>query len=689
MEKNLSEGSQIFSSKIQSIIAEFSRSIRSRNKKNSLPWINADILKLMKERDLALKMAIRTKFYHDKYHFAMLRNKVITGLRKARADFFIAIISEARGNPKVIWTQLKNLMGQHHSAGRSIELDLNGKLTKDPSEVAVALNRYFVDSVATIAKGFSTDHVNVSSVNTMEPAFSINTVSEIKITGIIRSLKPSKAKDSFGMDSTMLKDIGSSLANPITKIVNLSISQGQFPSIWKSAIVTPIFKSGDHHSACNYRPISILPIMSKVAEKCVAEQIIHHLNNSSFPLHPMQFGFRSNHSTETANCFFIEKIKSLLDKRGVVGAVFLDLRKAFDTVNHKVLLSKLSNFNFSVEARQWVESYLFNRTQTVRINNQQSDTLSLSTGVPQGSILGPLLFCLYINDLPSVCPEAHIQMYADDTVLYVHGLTKTEVAAKLTKAMLKITAWLNQCCLQLNVSKTVGMFFSKTNDCSENPDVLVSGEKLEIVKEFKYLGIILDSNFNFRAHVKTVCKRIKFNLANFKFIRNSMSTQAAMMYMHSMIFSHMSYCLTSWSQANHTTLKPLQSLYKQTLKVLDKKPRQFHHCAILRKHNLVSWENMIKHKNACLFYKIIHGMAPPPLREFVTIRTNQHRITRGVMRGDCIIPFRKSTFSQSAFSVAASREWNNIPTCIRDLNTYRSFSSNLKQWLIDNMICQH
>lgn len=174
-------------------------------------------------------------------------------------------------------------------------------------------------------------------------------------------------------------------------------------------------------------------------------------------------------------------------------------------------------------------------------------------------------------------------MYADDTVLYVHGLTKTEVAVKLTNAMVKITAWLNQCCLQLNVSKTVCMFFSKTNDSSENPDVLVSGEKLEIVKEFKY-------------------------------------------------------------------------------------------------H---------KHKNACLFYKIIHGLSTPPLREFVNIRTNPCRITRGVTRGDCIIPSRKSAFSQSAFSVTASREWNNIPTCIRDLNTYRSFSSNLKQWFIDNMTCQH
>lgn len=149
----------------------------------------------------------------------------------------------------------------------------------------------------------------------------------------------------------------------------------------------------------------------------------------------------------------------------------------------------------------------------------------------------------------------------------------------------------------------------------------------------------------------------------------------------------MTYCLTSWSQANRTTLKPLQSLYKRTLKVLNKKPKQFHHCAILRKYNLLSWENMIKHINASLLYKIIHGMSPPPLRDFVSIRTNPHRITRGVTRGDCTIPFRKSASSQSAFSVKASREWNNIPTCIRDLNTYWSFGSHLKQWLIGNQIC--
>ncbi len=291
--------------------------------------------------------------------------------------------------------------------------------------------------------------------------------------------------------------------------------------------------------------------------------------------------------------------------------MFLDLRKAFDTLNHRIILSKLLSFNFSPHTLRWIESYLSGRTQYVSIQNYNSAPLSISTGVPQGSILGPLLFTLYINDLPSVCPNTNIQMYADDTVIYIHGSSVSQVANELTESLVHVAAWLEQCCLQLNISKTVCMFITKTKNLSVVPDVFVSGERLQVVSEYKYLGVLIDSKLSFKAQVKKVCNRVRFSLSNFRFIRDYMSSDAALMYMHSMIISHITYCLTTWSQASITTLKPLESLYKQSLKTLDKKSVQFHHCSILKKYNLLSWDNLIKYVHICLPFKTMHSLSSP------------------------------------------------------------------------------
>uniref|UniRef100_A0A3P9H9W6 Reverse transcriptase domain-containing protein n=1 Tax=Oryzias latipes TaxID=8090 RepID=A0A3P9H9W6_ORYLA len=449
------------------------------------------------------------------------------------------------------------------------------------------------------------------------------TVTETEVAQTIMSLKSSRTKDIFGMDTFVLKELCSSLTSPLTTILNQSISESIFPSAWKSSVVIPIYKNGDSMLLSNYRPISIIPTVSKITEKLIAQQIIEHLNNTSFSLHPMQFGFRALHSTETANCFFTENIKQLLDKGGVVGAVFLDLKKAFDTINHKKLLTKLTKFNFSSSTIKWIESYLSKRSQSVRINHYHSSPLPISTGVPQGSILGPLLFSLYINDLPSVCSNAFTQMYADDTVIYSHGNNTSEVAEKLTETMGHVAKWLEQSSLCLNVNKTVAMFFSKTNRKNILADVFVAGKKIDIVEKFEYLGILIDTTFNFKSQIQKVCNRVRFNLSNFRFIRANLSLQAATMFMHAMILSHMTYCLTTWSQANKSALKPLESLYKQTIKVLDKKPIRHHHCDILQKHKLLSWENFIKYTKLCLFYKIIYGLSSPPLSQFVKIRSSQ------------------------------------------------------------------
>lgn len=156
-----------------------------------------------------------------------------------------------------------------------------------------------------------------------------------------------------------------------------------------------------------------------------------------------------------------------------------------------------------------------------------------------------------------------------------------------------------------------------------------------------------------------------------------------------MIVSYLTYCLTSWAQASSTTLKSIQILHKQALKILDKKPKSYHHCTILTKHDLLSWDNLIKFSDACLVFKVLHGLAPPPLSEFIKQNTQSSRHTRSVSRGDCAIPYRTSSFSQSAFSVKAAHFWNTLPLHIRTSKTYNIFKRNLKEWLIANQLCEH
>ena len=417
---------------------------------------------------------------------------------------------------------------------------------------------------------------------------------------------------------------------------------------------------------------------------------MEHLESNQL-LHPQQFGFRQKYSTETANCYLLENIKASMDKGNVVGAVFLDLKKAFDTVNHSTLMNKLKSFKMSSEALQWFTSYLEGREQCVRVNGVRSHLRANSMGVPQGSVLGPLLFSMYINDLPNCCPGSNCQMYADDTVIHVSSKTPSLAGEHLTQALLSISKWLELSQLTIDVKKTVSMCFSIRNrPITDVFEVRIKNELIESVNEVKYLGIILDQNLKFVTQIKYVAKKAKLNLNCFRFIRRDLSCQTAKLFMHAMIFSHLSYCITSWSQASSTALKPIFSIYKQTIKVMDRKPMRWHHCGILKKHNLFTFDNFINFSNLQLFFKCVNNHVSPLLSELAIRRQSSRRAnTRASINGDCLVPMYGTFFGQSVFSAKGAKLWNLLPTSLKLETNSNTFNRELKQRLKSNQQCSH
>ena len=230
-----------------------------------------------------------------------------------------------------------------------------------------------------------------------------------------------KRKKSTGIDDLpagMIKDCSKVISQPLAYIINLSLSSGVFPSVWKKAKITPVHKKGDMSKPENFRPISILPIFSKILEKAAHSQLSQFLEENNL-LTECQFGYRQNRSTKLASTLLFDNIRSLIDNGKLVGAIYIDLTKAFDTIGHGVLLSKLQEYGIKGTALEWITNYLFNREESVYANGQFSSKQNMLSGVPQGSILGPLLFVIFYNDFPEYLKHCSCVMYADDTIIYV------------------------------------------------------------------------------------------------------------------------------------------------------------------------------------------------------------------------------------------------------------------------------
>ena len=367
-----------------------------------------------------------------------------------------------------------------------------------------------------------------------------------------------------------LKDVFLYIPEILVDIFNKVLNTDAFPDSWKIATVIPLPKAENPKSPSELRPISLLPVIGKIMEKILHDQLKTFLENYDL-LAPQQHGFRKNHSTQSANAKFIDDIMLHMDRGDGTVAVFLDINKAFNTINHKILSKKLQKMNIGQKSVSLLEDYLSNRKQRVLYKNIFSDELLLTTGVPQGSTLGPLLFLVYINDLPKILLNSNCLLFADDTVLYLGNRDRNKVYDDLQTDLDAVNAWCNNNQITLNHTKTEYLNFSYRKNPGFPIIPLTLGEhSISKADSYKYLGTSIDYKLNCHAQYNNIIQKLSFKRITFSKIRYLLNTETALFLYKACIQPLFDYNYFFYLLLSQNYCKKLQSMQYRFLRIVFK-----------------------------------------------------------------------------------------------------------------------
>lgn len=556
------------------------------------PWMTQGLLRCIRNRD---KLHKQVKLQPDNSIIATTyrryRNFCNSLLKKLKQEYNKELLDSAGKNNKKIWSAIKSISNLEKSKTHPTEL-----LTSDISpKVAINnANQFFSNVGKNLADAIPptppfTLNTGISNKNTPSNSFVLLEVTEDEIESHILDLKTDCAVGYDGLSAKMIKLVKDTIVPPLTHIFNSCLKSGIFPNALKKSIICPIHKAGDRGIINNYRPISILPTLSKILERIINNRLVKFIAHNNL-LSKNQFGFRSGKSSEDALLTYTNTIAKGLDEGKKCLTIFLDLAKAFDTVSIPLLLGKLESMGIRGKQLDLFESYLSNRTHRVKIDELTSDDLPMLYGVPQGSILGPTLFLCYINDLCDLnIQQCNIVSYADDTTLTFTADTWTEVFSRAQNGFNIVSHWLAANCLTLNSDKTKYVTFSIINSfssitpqhvlishkCSFPPSTPCSCILLQHTQSIKYLGIIIDNNLIFDDQTKILAKRIRKLTFIFKQLRDVASKKLIKQVYLALCESLLTYGISCWGGAAKTHMLCVERAQRLILKVALNKPFRF------------------------------------------------------------------------------------------------------------------
>ena len=412
---------------------------------------------------------------------------------------------------------------------------------------------------------------NIESKIPENVEFNNSRVSISFIKSQLENLKTNKATGIDDISAKFLKMAAPIICKPLSHLLNLSIQSGEYPKMLKKANVTPIFKKGNKSDPNNYRPISVLPIISSIFETHISNCVTKFMDTHNLIYHN-QSGFRKNHSCQTALTKLVDHWLAQMNENNTVGVVLLHLTKAFDLVSHKILLQKLRSYKFDNQSLAWFNSYLSDRTQQVHISGKLSTERDIKAGVPQGSVLGPLLFILFINDLPLHIDFCELDLYADDATMTAFS---SSLSTLLNFMRSDLHNFLN-CCVDndmtLNLAKTIAMFLSSKQNInrilSDPPNIVLNGEPIRISQQEKLLGINIDSSLSWHSQIDKALKKCNTLLFLLGRIKQYLSIPIRKLFYNAYILHHLDYCCTIWGNTTADSINAVVKFQKRAARLI-------------------------------------------------------------------------------------------------------------------------
>ena len=664
---------------------------------NNAPFMNKSLSKAFMHRSKLKNKCHKFPTEENKNAYKRYRNFCVSLLKKEKKKYYTNLDLNKIADNKQFWKSVQPLFTGKSISKTNIALIDNKKLVNNKEEVAEILNTYFVEAVQNLEiKQFSEERVQeVPSENMeevienlikkykthpsilkikenvkIEEKFKFHDTTEDAIYTKIKSLDPKKAVMDNDIAIKTLIGTNDIISGHFSKIYNHSINSNEFPSSLKTADVTPVYKEKEHTLKKNYRPISILPVLSKLYENIMNEQISAYMDGY---LSPYLCGYRKGYGTQHCLLVMIEMWRKALDERKVAGAILTDLSKAFDCLSHDLLIAKLEAYGFDISALKVIYDYLKNRLQRTKVNGGYSSWREILSGIPQGSILGPLLFNIFINDMFFFLKKTKITNYADDNSTYTVENDIMELLKTLETETCVVMDWFRVNEMKPNQGKC-HLLVADINhkDYSSNSFIFLENVFLENEKSVRLLGIQIDQNLNFEEHITTLLKESNKKLHALMRIKKYMTQDKLRLILKTFIESQFNYCPLVWMCHSRDLNNRINKLHERALRlVYGNDTLSFKELLELDKSFTIHERNL--QKLATEMYKVKHDLCPKPFQDLFTpvVRGKNEWVTPKVVsvnRGIETIRYRGPT------------TWRLVPKEIQESESLFIFKERIRNW---------